>query len=236
MQKKLIAVLSALVLAFTCAACSDDKQPTEEIQEPWKGVYYMINEETAEFKVLTVTSQDENGVSMQFESVRSSDEFTAPFKSTSGKYAVLNAGDRCLKFSLKSPNSSIRVDDMWTNEETKRNENWSGKYEVLEDMPELSFGDKKWNGEYVQEQSGLEISVYSVRENIVLVTYKDPAVDEGVVNIRCNLSYNNEKEAVFTDFMRTVKIALVKSNYEIEISDDGTEGINISGKYFAKGE
>lgn len=127
MLKKIISAAMVLFTALALCACKDD-EPAAQIEEKiWVGTYVYTNDETGEFKVLSVTDEDETGVSMTFESVRSSDEFTAPFKSSSGKYAVLNAGDRCLKFSLQSSNTVVRVDDMWTSD-TRRNENWCGKY------------------------------------------------------------------------------------------------------------
>lgn len=236
MLKKIISAAMVLFTALALCACKDDK-PAAQIEEKiWVGTYVYTNDETGEFKVLSVTDEDETGVSMTFESVRSSDEFTAPFKSSSGKYAVLNAGDRCLKFSLQSSNTVVRVDDMWTSD-TRRNENWSGKYVMLKEGETVDkFGDKNWNGEYVCADTGVEIGVWAVREGVVLITYKDPADEKDpTVNIRCFRSESNKDEAISIISGRTVKATLKKANSKIEITDDAADGsLNISGVYGAK--
>lgn len=239
MLKKTSLLFAAVCFAIFFSSCGAEEEVSEEEKDNWAGRYVMVNEDTEEFKVLNVVSETETEVVMSFESVRSSNEFTGTFKSSSGKYAVCNAGDRCLKFNLKSGNTVIAVDDIWINSDKKRNENWSGKYVMLEDGEEPEkYGDKSWNGEYASDENGLDMSVYAIKENTVLLTYTDAESPENEkVNLKCTVSDENPKEAVYEDGGRKVTVTLKKSNAAIEIEDlseDDESGNGIGGKYIKK--
>lgn len=238
MLKKVFLIICAVTFSAALCGCAQEEEIIEENEKLWMGQYVMTDEDTGEFKILTVTRESDADVSLTLESVRSSDEFTAPFRSSSGKYAVLNAGDRCLKFNLKSGNTVITVDDMWTNSEAVRNENWSGRYVMLEEgeAPE-DFGDTSWNGEYVCSETGLEMSIYCIKKDTVLLTYKEPESDEkSIVKVVCSVEQESGREAVFADEFREIKAEIVAAGREINISDmsEPSENINISGRYIAK--
>lgn len=237
MLKRLISLIMIISLAAVFASCKEEEAVTEEEKECWAGQYVMVNEETEEFKILTVAAETEteNDVVLTFKSVRSDDEFKGVLKTQSKKYAVCNAGDRCLKFNLKSTATVITVDDIWTSPETTRNENWTGKYVLIDDYTRpADFGDSSWNGEYTCAESGLDMSVYAIKEGVVLLTYTVPGLEPAEkINLKCHIDSENKREAVYTDESRNVLIKLVRSNKTIEITDtqpDGAVAV-ISGRY-----
>ena len=236
MLKKIILFFLIISLAAAFASCREEESvEVEEKKDCWAGQYVMIDEETQEFKILTVAPETEtlDDVVLKFKSVRSDDEFTALLKTSSKKYGVCNAGDRSLKFNLKSSSTVIAVDDMWTNHETKRNENWSGKYVLLDEGEVFEkFGDKAWNGEYICEESGLSAGIYAIKESLVLLTYTDSLNGEKV-NLKCNINPDDNREAVYEDESRRLTLSLKRSNRTIDITDAAAdkEAPVISGRY-----
>lgn len=219
MQKKIGVFAIVVIMAFFAVSCGQDEQV--QTDDNWLGKYVMLNEETEEIKILTVDSETEEGVTLRFESVRSKDEFSGTFKSSSGKYAVCNTGERCLKFSLKSSDTVISVDDIWTDSEHSRNENWSGKYVVLEEGEIVgSFGNSDWNGRYVNGDTGIELGIYGIRPNLVLVTYTVPDSESGEkVNIKCRSTDDEPYVAKSYETERRVELKLHKKAAVIDISD-----------------
>ena len=236
MQKKIVSLFMIALILLSFTSCKDDDiDIVEEKKECWAGQYVMVNEETEEFKIITVApeTETEDDVVLTFKSVRDDDEFTGLLKTKSKKYAVCNAGDRCLKFNLKSNATVITVDDIWTNHETERNENWSGKYILLEDtaVPE-SFGDSSWNGRYTCKDNGLTIDAYAIKEGLVLLTYKDLVSGEKL-NFKCYVTEESKREALYEDESRSISIKLMRSNKSIVITDTPADETlpAISGRY-----
>ena len=227
-------LLAGIIVIF--AGCGESEETVEIEEKPWLGQYVMTDELTGEFKIVTVTEETDKNVVLSFKSVRSEDEFVAVFKSSSGKYAVCNAGDRCVKFNLKSHNTSISVDDIWINKDVKRNENWTGKYEKPQEEEVVpDFGDSSWNGRYANEETGLEISVYAIKEDSVLLTYRDESSEEAVNSNLVLLINDEQNKCEYSLEGREVTLTLIKANKELEISDTSEDknesGTNISGKY-----
>ena len=238
MQKKIVSLFMIILMMVSFTSCKkNDKDLLEEKKECWAGQYIMINEETEEFKILTVApeTETEDEVVLSFKSVRDgNDEFTGLLKTKSKKYAVCNAGDRCLKFNLKSNATVIAVDDIWTNPEVLRNENWSGKYVLLEEGMEIeAFGDSSWNGRYTCKDTGLTVEAYAIKEGLVLLTYKDDLSGEKL-NFKCYVSSQSNREALYEDEEgRSIHLKLMRSNKTIVITDTKTDETIplISGRY-----
>lgn len=237
MLKKTVILLLTILIAQSFSGCKKEIEEVEAEQQLWLGVYRYLNEETGEIKTASVVFEDNAMVTVSFESVRTQEEFNAEFKSSSLKYAIHNSDNRCIKFSLKSGNSVISVDDIWINKEVKRSENWTGKYELSEtDEAEVVYGDKKWNGEYQNSVTGLNMSVYAVTENTVLLTYTSES-EEGSekVNIVCDIL--DDDKCIYNDENHSVTVSLIKNNKEIEISDiyeieqEEAEFTDLSGVY-----
>lgn len=235
MLKKLLTLFIIISMISTFSGCSKNaSNNSEEEVPPWVGTYVMVNDETQEFKILTVNTATIDDVVYEFESVRAKDEFTGILKTKSKKYAVCNAGDRCLKFDLKSSATFIAVDDIWTSNEN-RNENWSGKYKKLDETekPE-SFGDEFWNGKYTCEENSLSVEVYAIKTDVVLLSYIDPESGEKI-NLQCNISDNDTKNAKYEDEFLTIELEVVKNNRTIVITETqaSEEESLISGRYEA---
>jgi len=235
MLKKLVTLFIIISIIATCCGCGKNSSNAQgEEVPPWVGTYVMVNDETGEFKVLTVNTATVDDVVYEFKSVRAEDEFTGILKTKSKKYAVCNAGDRCLKFDLKSSSTVIAVDDIWTSKED-RNENWSGKYEKLEENEKpKSFGDVFWNGKYTCEKNSLSVEVYAIKTDMVLLSYTDPENDEKI-NLQCNISDKNEKNAKYEDEFRTIELEVAKNNKTIIITETlaDEEESEMSGRYEA---
>lgn len=234
MFKKFIALIIIISIVSAFCACSKSASNVLEEVPPWIGTYVMENEETEEFKILTVNTATADDVVYEFKSVRSKDEFTGVLKTKSKKYAVCNAGDRCLKFDLKSSSTYIAVDDIWTSENV-RNENWSGKYRRLEEGEELNeFGDSSWNGKYTCPDNNLTIEVYGIKEDLVLLSYQDPETGE-TLDFKCKISSESKRVAEYQDGLRTMKLELMRSNKSVVITETMIVDTlpNISGRYAA---
>lgn len=224
-----------VLLCFT--ACKKDADENETAEQIWLGDYMFVDEETGEIKTATVVSEDESSVLIKFQSVRSNDEFCPEFKSSSGKYAIYNSEDRCIKFNLKSGNTVIAVDDIRINKDVKRNENWSGKYKLAEEeMPSVKYGDDKWNGEYKNSENDFEISVYAITESTILINYiYDSEKGKEKANVVCNLQ--DDTNCGYYDDNREISVSLKKGDKEIEITDlyknkqEEEKSINLSGTY-----
>ena len=237
MQKKIVSLFIIIMMMLSFNSCkNNDNDMLEEKKECWAGTYVMLNEETEEFKILTVEAETEteDDVVLSFESVRDDDDFKALLKTKSKKYAVCNAGDRCLKFNLKSNATVITVDDIWTNPDVLRNENWSGKYVLLEEGMEIEdFGDSSWNGRYTCKDNGLTVETYAIKEGLVLLTYKDMTSGEKL-NFKCYVSAKSKREALYEDEEgRSIHLKLVRSNKTIVITDTLSDETipPISGRY-----
>lgn len=238
-MKKIISVFLITLLSLSFVSCSKKEEvPEEEVKDTWAGQYIMVDEETSEFKVLTVKKEDETEdvVYISLRSVRDEDTFKTLLKTESKKYAVSNPGDRCLKFNLKSTATVVAVDDIWTNKEKKRKENWSGTYKLIDDSTQpANYGDPSWNGEYVSLENGINMSVYAIREGVVLLSYNTLDLGGNTVknHIKCEISGPSRREAIYTDETgRSVKVKLVKKNKTVDIIDENNAtGPVISGRY-----
>ena len=233
MIKKIIALI-IIVLTVTGLTSCFKKRVEVMTTHRWDGVYVWTDKETEEFKILDVKGVDEKNICYTLQSSRTTEEFTAPIKSESGRYVVSNLGSKSVKITLSTDAEIVTIDDMWTDKEKKRNENWTGKYYRLGygEKPE-SFGNPSWNGEYVCEETGLEISVYGIKEGVVLCSYKTYEEGEEVIkNLRC-LEPDSTK-AVFTEDQRLVILELMRKNSKIKVTDlymDDSENKGISGVY-----
>ena len=233
MLKKLYILIRIIFTLSVFGGCSDDSANNAEEIPPWIGQYVMINEETEEFKVLTIEEASEEEVVFSFESARGKDEFTGILKTKSKKYAVCNAGDRCLKFDLKSSSTVVAVDDIWTNTEAVRNENWTGKYRRLEEFEEIEeFGDSSWNGRYTCAENEITIEVCGIKEGLVLLSYREPKSGEKL-EYKCSITNDSERKAVCWGDNRKLEIKLVRSNKTIVIEDKFVDETltELSGRY-----
>ncbi len=239
MLRKSVVLLVVVLIASAFSGCKKEVEEVEAEQQLWVGVYRCLNEETGEIKTATVLGEDDASVTISFESVRTCEEFKADFKSSSLKYAIHNSDNRCIKFNLKSGNNVISVDDIWINKDVKRSENWTGKYELAEvGEPVVNYGDKNWNGEYQNFVTGLNVSVYAITEDTVLLTYTAEN-EEGTekVNIVCNITDN--AKCTYSDENHSITVSLINNNKEIEISDiydteqEESEFTDLSGIYTA---
>lgn len=239
MLKKLGAFVLAISISVSFSGCKSEAETVEANQQPWIGSYMQLDEETGEIKTATVVSENETTVTVSFKSVRSQDEFSAEFKSQSSRYAVYNSDSRCIKFNLKSGNSVIAVDDIWINKDAKRNENWTGKYELIEDNETaFEYGDKKWNGEYTNPDTGINVSVYAITDTTVLLSYvTDGKNGKEKINIVCDI--DGDSNCSYDKKGRTINVFLKKQNKEIEITDsyeseqEETGFVNLNGTYKA---
>ncbi len=200
----------------------------------WNGVYVWTDDETEEFKVLDVEGIDDENIRYTLQSSRGTEEFEAPIKSESGRYVVKNLGPKSVKITLSTDAEIVTIDDMWTDKNSRRMENWTGKYYRLpygETPP--AFGNSLWNGEYVCADTGLEISVYGIKEGYVLCAYKTFEEGEEVIkNLKC-LEPDSTK-AVFTEGERLVILELIRKNSRIKVTDlymNDSENKGISGVY-----
>lgn len=227
----LIIILCTLPALVSCSRAGDDEAVATD---RWNGIYVWTDEETEEFKVLDVEGLDDKNIRFTLESVRSTVEFEAPIKSDSGRYVVTNLGQRSVKITLSTDGNTVTIDDMWTDAESSRQENWTGKYQWIghDETPE-SFGNPAWNGEYVCKDTGLKISVYGIKEGFVLFSYKVMEEDEEVVyNLRC--LEPEPTKAVFTQDERLVILDIIKNNGKIKVTDlymNDSENKGISGVY-----
>lgn len=233
MKRKALFFIFILFCSVFLSSCFNGDVETVATHR-WDGVYVWQNEETEEFKVLDALGIDDKNIRYTLESSRGTEEFEAPIKSESGRYVVKNLGPRSVKITLSTDKDVITIDDMWTDKETPRTENWTGKYYKLgygEKPPK--FGNSLWNGEYVCAETGLEITVYGVKEGYVLCSYKTTEDDEEIVkNLRC-LEPDSTK-AVFTEGERLVILELIRKNSRIKVTDlymNDSENKGISGVY-----
>lgn len=234
MLKKLLVYILILCMMFSFAACKNDKDDDNATTNRWDGTYKWLNEETGEFKLVEVVASDEENVSFKFKSSRTDAEFSAPLKSDSGRYAVVNLGPKTVKITLSSDGEVVTVDDMWTNANEERDENWTGKYQRLlygEEVPR--FGNTAWNGVYVCNENGMTVSVYGIEEGFALLSYEGEEFGEKVTyNFRC--LEPEAKKAVFTEGNRLIILELIAKNKKIKITDlymDDTENMGIRGMY-----
>ena len=234
MIKKLLVYIVILCMMFSFAACKNGNDDASVTANRWDGTYKWLNEETGEFKLVEVVAPDEEKVSFKFKSARMDTEFSAPLKSDSGRYAVVNLGPKTVKITLSSDGEVVTVDDMWTNPDESRDENWTGKYQRLlygEEVPE--FGNTAWNGEYVCNENGMTVSVYGIEEGFALLSYEVEEFGEKVTyNFRC--LEPEAKKAVFTEGNRLIILELITKNKKIKITDlymDDTANMGIRGIY-----
>lgn len=250
MIKKFLAITMVLSLCMGIASCSDDDSDESINTDRWNGTYMWLNEETEEFKLVEAIGVDEDSVSFALESSRISEEFEAHIKSKSGRYLVENLGQKTVKITLAANGEFIVIDDMWTDDIALRTENWTGKYyKVTEDTEIPEFGDKAWNGVYVLEETGLEVSVYGIKEGHALFSYtacetfseedKDDNKDmeeceEIVYNFRC--LEPEPGKAVYTEGERLIILERL-SRGKLKVTDlymNDSENKGISGVYTKK--
>ena len=231
--KKIFALIFAFVMPFALLSCSSDESGEPVSTEVWNGTFVWTDEETEEFKVIEAVAADETTVSFVMESSRITAEFEAQTKSKSGRYLVTNLGSKTVKITLSSDRETITVDDMWTDDISLRDENWTGKYQRLmynETAP--AFGDKRWNGKYKNDKTALEVSVYGIKEGFALFSYKEDLYgEEAVHNLRC---LEPEKgKAVYTEDERLIIIERTGSG-NLKVTDlymNNSENKGISGIY-----
>ena len=171
MIKKLMLGILIIIMSVNCISCSNKEDEVVET-EKWNGVFMWESTETGEFKVLEANAVDDITVGFLLESSRGTEEFEAQTKSKSGRYLVVNLGQKTLKITISTDGETITVDDMWTDDISLREENWTGKYNRLlygQEIPK--FGNKQWNGKYVNDETGLEVSAYGIKEGFVLFIY-----------------------------------------------------------------
>lgn len=221
-------------MLFFVTGCKDKEDKTTVTTNLWDGTFRWLDEETEEFKVVEVASKDEENISFKFKSVRTSAQFDAPLKSDSRRYAVVNLGSKTVKITLSADTQTITVDDMWTDADLSRDENWTGKYQrLLEGETVAPFGDTSWNGEYYCEANGQSISVYGIKEGFVLLSYEGELDGEKTVfNFRC--LEPEAKKAVFTEGERLIILELISKNKKIKVTDlymDDAENFGIRGVY-----
>ncbi len=226
-------VLASLVVLGSCSSGGDEGTVNTE---RWTGKYMWLNEETEEFKLLDAVGIDEQTVSFILESSRISEEFQARTKSASGRYLVENLGSKTVKVTLSSDGDMIVVDDMWTDDISLRQENWTGKYYRIQEGDEVpKFGDKAWNGKYICDALGQEVSVYGIREGYALFTYNGQEDGEEVIySLRC---LEAEKgKAVFTEGQRLIILERMTRG-RLKVTDlymNDSENKGISGIYTKK--
>ena len=233
MTKKLLLVFMIIIMCVSCVSCSNGEDEVVET-ERWTGLFMWENEETGEFKVLEANAVDDITVGFLMESSRGSEEFQAQTKSKSGRYLVVNLGQKTLKITISTDGEVITVDDMWTDDITLREENWTGKYHRLlygQEVPQ--FGNKEWNGKYTNAETGLEISTYGIREGFVLFSYKGMNEDWEEETLHFMCLEPEAKKAVFTKDERLILLE-IQANKRIKVTDlymNDSENKGISGIY-----
>ena len=235
MFKKIILFTIILCTIFTFTSCKDDDKKKALI-ENWNGQYVWQDEETEEFKIVTIETIGEKKVSVKCESVRENVSFEGEAKSETGRYIAVNLGNKSLKVTLSPNYSYIEMDDMWTDEDLEnRMENWSGRYIKLTEEDEVpKFGNTSWNGKYICEENGQIVSVYGIKERYVLFTYDGIDEDGEMVENRLECLESDVTRAVYTKDERLVMIDIIRANEKIEITDmymDDMENTGISGIY-----
>jgi len=259
MPKKILAFLMIFFSMFSLTSCFSDADGDVVDTTRWTGTYVWTDEETEEFKVLEAAAVDDDTVNFMLESSRITEEFDADTKSKSGRYIVTNLGPKTVKITISADGETITVDDMWTDDISLRDENWTGKYKRLLPGEEIaSFGNKAWNGVYVNPDTELEVSTYGIKEGIVLFSYngleelgeeeedekdkkgkkdeeEEPSVPEEVTfNFRC--LEPEPKKAVFTQNERLIILELL-SNGRLKVTDlymNDSANKGISGIYKRK--
>lgn len=235
MFKKIILFTIILCTIFAFTSCKDDDKKTALI-ENWNGQYVWQDEETEEFKIVTIETIGEKKVSVKCESAKESVSFEGEAKSETGRYIAVNLGNKSLKVTLSSSYSYIEMDDMWTDEDLEsRIENWSGRYTKLTEEDEVpKFGNPSWNGKYICEENGQIVSVYGIKEGYVLFTYNGSDEDGEINENRLKFLESDATRAVYTKDERLVMVDLIRANEKIEITDmymDDRENIGMSGIY-----
>jgi hypothetical protein len=211
---------------FGCSGKDNEAVSTDK----WNGTYMWLDEETDEFKLLEAVGVDEQTVAFVLESSRTAEEFEAHTKSNSGRYLVENLGSKTVKVTLSADFETVVVDDMWTDNNAKRKENWTGKYHrITEDMEIPSFGDKSWNGTYLLEDTNLTVSVYGIREGYALFSYMgEDAGEEVEYNLR--LLEPERGKAVYTEGERLIILELLTKGRlkvtDLYMNDSSNKGIS----------
>ena len=235
MLRKITLFTMIVCAVFVFSACKGDETKTALI-ENWNGQYVWQDEETEEFKVVTIEVAGEKKVSIKCESVRESITFEGEAKSETGRYIAVNLGDKSIKVTLSPSYSFVEMDDMWTGDNSEdRIENWSGRYTKLTEEDEIpKFGNPDWNGKYICEENGQIVSVYGIKERYVLFTYDGLDEDGEMVENNLECLESDVTRAVYTKDERLVMIDIIRANERIEITDmymDDMENTGISGIY-----
>lgn len=250
----LVLILSMMVILVSCSGDEDDTFATDQ----WNGTYVWSDEETEEFKVVEIKGIDEDSISFSLRSARTTESFEADAKSDSGRYIVSNLGSKTVKITLSSNGEIVNIDDMWTDDISLRTENWTGKYQrILSGTVPDKFGNSTWNGKYVCEETGLEISAAGIKEGLVLITYKgvpdeqklaelkeaeeaeelENAEDIDIVDYKFKCLEAEKGKAVYTRDERLIIFELTSKNTKIKVTDiymNNTENKGISGIYKRK--
>ena len=232
MIKRIACVFLCLCAAVSFCACSKDDKETISTDK-WNGTYMWVDEETEEFKVVEAIGIDEETVSFCLESSRITEEFEAHIKSASGRYLAENLGARTVKVTLSADLDTVAIDDMWTDDASTREENWSGKYKKValgEQIP--AFGDKLWNGIYTCEETGLTVSLYGIKEGFALFSYTK-AEGEEELTYTYRLLEPEKGKAVYTEGERLIMVERI-SKSRIKVIDlymQDSENKGISGIY-----
>ncbi len=250
----LVLILSMMIILVSCSGDDEDIFATDQ----WNGTYVWSDEETEEFKVVEIKGIDEESISFSLRSARTTESFEADAKSDSGRYVVTNLGPKTVKITLSSNGEIVNIDDMWTDDISLRTENWTGKYQrILSGTVPDKFGNSAWNGKYVNEETGLEISATGIKEGLVLVTYKaapdaqklaelmelEESDDSEDISQTDIVDYNfkcleaEKAKAVYTKDERLIIFELTSKNSKIKVTDiymNDTENKGISGVYKRK--